>query len=150
MATIGERYDLAAIKRDHPLREVLVARGLALRPAGQGTLKARCPFHDDREPSLLVDERDGHFHCFGCGAHGDVIDFVMRRDGVSFAEACRRLLGSPSSSSSSIICMQRRAGTDLLRERRWDRLTLEEQIVMNTAAAIYQRCVWQESRARAY
>jgi DNA primase len=151
MVAIGERYDLAAIKRHHPLREVLMARGIALRPGGQGTLKARCPFHDDREPSLLVDERDEHFHCFGCGAHGDVIDFVMRRDGVSFAEACRRLLGSPSSSSSSIICMERRAETDLLpRERRWDRLTLEEQIVMNTAAAIYQRCFWQESQARAY
>jgi DNA primase len=151
MVAIGERYDLAAIKQDHPLREVLVARGIDLRTAGQGRLKARCPFHEDREPSLLVDERDDHFHCFGCGAHGDVIDFVMRRDGVSFGEACRRLLGSPSSSSSSITCIPRGAETVLLpRERRWDRLTLEEQIVMNTAAAVYQRCFWQDSRARAY
>ncbi len=35
---------------------------------------ACCPFHDDRHPSMKVD--DTHYHCFGCGAHGDVINFV--------------------------------------------------------------------------
>lgn len=150
-AIMGERYDLQAIKRNHPLSDVLGSAGIAVRPSGRGTLKARCPFHEDREPSLLVDERDGHFHCFGCGAHGDVIDFVMRRDGISFAEACRRLLQIPSSNSSSFTCAARADQTDLLpRERRWDRLTLEEQVVMNTAAAIYHRSFWQESGARAY
>ena len=44
----------------------------------------RCPFHDDKNPSMKVDRR---FHCFGCGADGDVIDFVSRLEGISPKEA---------------------------------------------------------------
>lgn len=139
------RFDLDAIKRGHRLSDVLVGSGNVLRPAGTGRFIARCPFHEDREPSLLVDERDGHFHCFGCRAHGDVIDFVMRRDGIGFAEACRLLGALPSGSPPSLSPRHSRAV-----ERRWDRLTLEQQVVMNTAGAIYQYCLWREPRALAY
>jgi hypothetical protein len=52
---------------------------------------ARCPFHDDRSPSLVVYRKSNTFHCFGCQAHGDSIDFVMRKDGVSFKEAVHEL-----------------------------------------------------------
>ena len=142
-------YDVRVIKREHRLSDVLAAYEIALRPSGHDTLKGRCPFHDDHEPSLLVDDRDQHFHCFGCGAHGDVIDFVMRRDGVAFAEACRRLMGAASSVSSLSTNVAHPADRPS-RERRWDRLTLEEQVVMNTAAAIYHRCLWQEPRVRAF
>ena len=45
---------------------------------------ASCPFHSDRTPSMKVDKR---FHCFGCGADGDVIDFVSRLYGISSLEA---------------------------------------------------------------
>ena len=43
-----------------------------------------CPFHDDKNPSMKVDRR---FHCFGCQADGDVIDFVSRLENVSLKEA---------------------------------------------------------------
>lgn len=46
-----------------------------------------CPFHNDRTPSMKVDKR---FHCFGCGADGDVIDFVSRLYGISSLEAARK------------------------------------------------------------
>jgi len=46
---------------------------------------AKCPFHDDRHPSMGI--KNNRFHCFACGAKGDVIDFVMRRDGLTFREA---------------------------------------------------------------
>ena len=46
-----------------------------------------CPFHNDRTPSMKVDKR---FHCFGCGADGDVIDFVSRFYGISSLEAARK------------------------------------------------------------
>lgn len=49
----------------------------------------RCPFHEDRVPSLKL--YDDHFHCFGCGAHGDVIDLTVGLLGCSKAEAARRL-----------------------------------------------------------
>ena len=52
-----------------------------------------CPFHNEKTPSFTVSEDKGFFHCFGCGAHGDVIGFVMRSEGLSFPEAVERLAG---------------------------------------------------------
>ncbi len=50
-----------------------------------------CPFHNEKSPSFTINEEKGFFHCFGCGAHGDVFGFLMRSDGVSFPEAVERL-----------------------------------------------------------
>ncbi len=52
---------------------------------------ALCPFHNEKTPSFTVSEDKGFFHCFGCGAHGDVIGFVMRTDNLSFPDAVERL-----------------------------------------------------------
>lgn len=53
--------------------------------------KGRCPFHDERTPSFYVSPAKGFVHCFGCGAHHDVIGFVQRYESVDFVEACKRL-----------------------------------------------------------
>src|SRR5271154_2407184 len=50
-----------------------------------------CPFHNEKTPSFTVNEDKGFFHCFGCGAHGDVIGFEMRAGHLSFPEAIERL-----------------------------------------------------------
>jgi DNA primase len=50
-----------------------------------------CPFHNEKTPSFWVIEEKGFFHCFGCGAHGDVITFAMRSEHLSFPEAIERL-----------------------------------------------------------
>lgn len=50
-----------------------------------------CPFHNEKSPSFTINEEKGFFHCFGCGAHGDIFGFLMRSDGVSFPEAVERL-----------------------------------------------------------
>jgi DNA primase len=50
-----------------------------------------CPFHTEKSPSFTVSDDKGFFHCFGCGAHGDVIGFVMRSEGLSFPETVERL-----------------------------------------------------------
>ena len=49
--------------------------------------KARCPFHDEKTPSFLVQRGDKHYHCFGCGAHGDAIQFLIEHLKVGFMEA---------------------------------------------------------------
>ncbi|MCK8786382.1 DNA primase [Roseomonas sp. NAR14] len=51
--------------------------------------KACCPFHNEKSPSFYV--YDDHYHCFGCGAHGDAISFLMQTDGAAFPEAVERL-----------------------------------------------------------
>lgn len=50
-----------------------------------------CPFHNEKTPSFTVSEDKGFYHCFGCGAHGDVISFVMSTEGLSFPETVERL-----------------------------------------------------------
>lgn len=50
-----------------------------------------CPFHNEKSPSFTVNEDKGFFHCFGCGAHGDLITFEMRTGNLTFMEAVERL-----------------------------------------------------------
>lgn len=52
-----------------------------------------CPFHEERTPSFTVVPNKHFYHCFGCGAHGDAIDFVQEMENVEFKEACERLGG---------------------------------------------------------
>ena len=68
----------------------VIARHVSLKRAGR-ELSGLCPFHNEKTPSFTVSEEKGFFHCFGCGAHGDVIGFVMRQEGLSFPEAVERL-----------------------------------------------------------
>ncbi|MGG5808824.1 DNA primase [Falsiroseomonas sp. CW058] len=66
----------------------LIGRKTRLAKSGRNW-KGCCPFHGEKTPSFYV--YDDHFHCFGCGAHGDAISFVMRAEGASFPEAVERL-----------------------------------------------------------
>jgi DNA primase len=66
----------------------LVGRKVRLVRSGRQH-KGCCPFHGEKTASFYV--YDDHFHCFGCGAHGDAISFVMQSDGASFTEAVQRL-----------------------------------------------------------
>jgi DNA primase len=71
-----------------PLAAVIGRRVRLARSGRQW--KGCCPFHGEKTPSFYVYE-DGHYHCFGCGAHGDAIGFVMQSEGAGFMEAVERL-----------------------------------------------------------
>jgi len=49
----------------------------------------KCPFHDEKTPSFKVKQKDNHFKCFGCGAYGDMIDFIVKLKSLSFQDAVR-------------------------------------------------------------
>jgi len=82
--------DIALVRERSAIEDVIGER-VALRSAGGGNLKGLCPFHDEKSPSFNVTPARGLFHCFGCAVGGDVIAFVQRTDGLSFAEAVERL-----------------------------------------------------------
>src|SRR6185503_11357225 len=71
-----------------PLAAV-IGRRIRLARSGR-QWKGCCPFHGEKTPSFYVYE-DGHYHCFGCGAHGDAIGFIMQAEGDGFMEAVERL-----------------------------------------------------------
>jgi len=80
---------LAEIERRVSL-VALVGRQVKLRRAGRG-YSGLCPFHQEKSPSFTVSDEKGFFHCFGCGAHGDIFEFVMATEGLSFPDAVREL-----------------------------------------------------------
>jgi len=71
----------------------IVGERVALKSAGVGSMKGLCPFHDEKSPSFHVRPQVGYYHCFGCGASGDVYSFLREMDHVSFTEAVERLAG---------------------------------------------------------
>jgi len=55
---------------------------------------ARCPFHNEKSPSFNVSREKQFYHCFGCGAHGNAIGFLMEYDRMTFPEAVEHLADS--------------------------------------------------------
>lgn len=118
-----------------PLAAV-VGRRVKLARSGK-QWKGCCPFHGEKSPSFYV--YDDGFHCFGCGAHGDAISFVMQTEGSAFPEAVARLaaeagLEVPKATPEAAAAEQRR--TDL-------------HAVLEAAIAAHQRRLWSGEGARA-
>ena len=85
------REDSIAEVREKARIDEVVSSYVTLRNAGGGSQKGLCPFHDEKSPSFHVTPARGFFHCFGCGEGGDVINFLMKIDGLTFVEAVERL-----------------------------------------------------------
>ncbi|MBT6407687.1 MAG: DNA primase, partial [Rhodospirillaceae bacterium] len=88
-----------------------------------------CPFHKEKTPSFTVNDDKGFYHCFGCGAHGSAIDFLMNSEGLSFPESVERLAGDAG--------MEVPVDSPEERQRAKQRQTLYD--VMEAAAAAYEK-----------
>jgi len=97
-----------------------------------------CPFHNEKTPSFYVVEDKGFFHCFGCGAHGDAIGWVMRSENLDFIEAIERLAGI-----AGIAVPQQ---TPQEREKAQRQKTLLEALA--AAAKFYEEQLWSHGGAR--
>lgn len=80
---------MAEIKDRVSLRSE-VGKRVSLKRKGQDYW-ACCPFHNEKSPSFHVREEKGYYHCFGCGAHGNVFDFIQQTQGMTFPEAVEYL-----------------------------------------------------------
>ena len=83
---------LAELRSAADIVEVIGEHTQAASKAGR-SWKGLCPFHSERTPSFTVDRDKGLYHCFGCGAGGDVIHFVRQMDRLEFPEAVEALAG---------------------------------------------------------
>ena len=82
--------ELERLKSEISVERLIEAAGIALRPAGKDLL-GRCPFHEDREASLVVTPAKNLWHCFACQIGGGPIDWMMKSKGVSFRHAVELL-----------------------------------------------------------
>jgi len=76
--------------RARTLLSSVIARSVKLIRAGR-EFKACCPFHNEKTPSFTVNDEKGFYHCFGCGAHGDVMRFLTDHRGLPFMDAVKEL-----------------------------------------------------------
>ncbi len=124
----------------------VIEQRVPLRKAGRDW-SARCPFHDERSPSFTVSPAKQFYHCFGCGAHGSAIKFLMDYDRMEFVDAVEDLAA--------------RAGLKVPYEGGGKRAPTEDSTdlytVLDAAAKFYQRelseerertCVFRLARAR--
>lgn len=88
--TSGDLSARAAAAKEQVSLSALIGRVVKLRRAGREFV-GPCPFHQERTPSFSVVEEKGFYHCFGCGAHGDAVDFLRAHDGLDFKAAVERL-----------------------------------------------------------
>lgn len=84
--------ELAALRRAYPLPDMLARDGVRLQRKGD-EWQGLCPFHSERTPSFYVFAEGERYHCFGCGASGDVFRYVMETRRLSFRDAVRSLDG---------------------------------------------------------
>ena len=91
-----------------------------------------CPFHNDTKPSLSVVDEKNFYHCFACGAHGDIITFTMEIEGLSFPEAVEKLAG--------LANLEVPRQTPEAREREVARKTLGD--AMEAACKFYEDVLW--------
>jgi DNA primase len=101
MARIPDE-EIERLKREIPIERLVKAAGIELRKHG-ADLIGRCPFHDDREPSLVVTPSKNLWHCLGaCNAGGSVIDWIIKTRGVSFRHAVELLKADHPSLSAQV------------------------------------------------
>lgn len=98
-ASLLDEFEKDRVKESVDIVDLISSSGVSLVEKGASWM-GRCPFHEDKSPSLSVNREKGLFNCFGCGAGGDVFDFVMKSQGVEFKEALSIL---KSGSSTSLV-----------------------------------------------
>ncbi len=80
-----------------------------LKRAG-ANFAARCPFHSEKSPSFTVSQTKQFYHCFGCGAHGTAISFLMEHQGMGFVDAVKDLAEPRRHDGARAGAQIRRAG----------------------------------------
>jgi len=115
--------------RSHFLMSEVIGRRIPVKKHGR-EYQALCPFHNEKSPSFTINDEKGFFHCFGCGAHGDAIEFIRRYERLSYPETIEHLA--------------REAGIPL------PQLTKEEVQREETAKTLYDvleaACQWFENQ----
>jgi DNA primase len=117
----------------------VIQERVPLKKAGRDW-SARCPFHDERSPSFTVSPAKQFYHCFGCGAHGSAIGFLMNYDRLEFPDAVEELAGR-----AGVAVPYEGGGREAPREDAGDLYRL-----LDAAAAFYRRQLDASAKASAY
>ena len=146
--------ELKRLKEEIAVQRLVEASGVVLKKAGKD-FAGVCPFHEDDTASLVVTPMKNLWHCFGCGAAGGPIDWVMRTKGVSFRHAVELLReGVPAISS---LAAESSPSTSTATHRGWVRalpapvaFDADDRLLMNQVAGYYHATLKTSPEALAY
>lgn len=82
---------VAEVKVAYAIEDYIQASGVRLKSSGPTKFKGLCPFHNEKSPSFTVDSHFQNYRCFGCGANGDLLQFVMQTEHLEFFDALKKL-----------------------------------------------------------
>ena len=145
MARIPEK-EIERLKNDVAVERLVESAGIALKKSGKDLL-GTCPFHDDGEPSLVVTPAKNLWHCFGCGAGGDPIAWVMKLRGISFRHAVELLHADPSLAAEAVTPVKRSIIRTLPAPVSFD---ADDQALLNQTIGYYHETLKQAPEALAY
>ena len=111
--------------RDRHLISEIIGRYTDLKKRGARELVGLCCFHNERSPSLEVNDDKGTYHCFGCGEAGDAISFLIKREGLSFIDAVETLAGDTFPAISDDERAKRKADNE---RKQAERLAIAREI----------------------
>ena len=144
MARIPET-EIERLKNEVSVERLVEASGIGLKRGGKDLL-GRCPFHEDDTASLVVTPAKNLWHCFGCGVGGGPIDWVMKRQGVSFRHAVELLregivpvAAEGSAKRSTVRALPAPVAFDA-----------DDQALLNQTVAYYHERLLATSEAQAY
>ena len=124
----------------------IVGSYIELKRAGS-SFKAPCPFHDEKSPSFVVNPARQSYHCFGCGAHGDGIKFVMEYEKLNYPEAIEKLAASSNFSLHYTDDTKQKKRSNLLETLNdWYQKLLEEK--RDAVAYLHERGIYASSIER--
>jgi DNA primase catalytic core len=132
MARIAEE-EIERIKREIDLAELVSSASVELRAHGDNLI-GLCVFHSDRNPSLVITKSKNLFHCLGCGAAGSVIDWIMKRERVSFRHAIEILREKLSPLAASSLAADAGRGNKV---KAAINLSADSQKLINETVAYY-------------
>ncbi len=136
MSTIPPRF-MQELRDRLTLSEV-VGRHVKITRAGR-EFKACCPFHHEKSPSFYINDDKQFYHCFGCQAHGDVVEFTMRHNNLTFIEAVESLAAQAG------MQVPKASPQDVERSRKEKDL----YVLMDEAAGWFQKRLYESSCADA-
>jgi DNA primase len=148
MARIPEQ-EIERLKNEVSVERLVEAAGIELKRGGKDLL-GRCPFHEDDTASLVVTPAKNLWHCFGCGTGGGPIDWVIKRNGVSFRHAVELLKADPSLATGSADVIGAIKRSRVARLAAPVALDASEQELLDQVIGYYHETLLQSPEAMAY
>jgi DNA primase catalytic core len=149
VAGILEEFEKDEIKARVDIVALFASFGVKLSSKGKGFV-GKCPWHEDKEPSLSVDREKGLYHCFGCGESGDAFSLVEKMKGVGFREALVYLKAHVGSSPSNGKKAKPAMTQPAIRAPAASTEEVEQHHIMDDVAERYASALSSHPEARVY